>query len=93
MLLACECQAKCGDEGTPGFTPPLPCSRGAAYLHQWLPVSPVPMPGSRRWIGDKEAPRAEIAIAGPSGALIHERGASTVPLKNVHGLIPSPGNY
>ena len=26
------------------------------------------------WIGDKEAPRGEIATAGPTGALIHERG-------------------
>ena len=30
----------------PGFAPPLPRSRGAAHLHQWLPVSPVPTPGS-----------------------------------------------
>ena len=39
------------------------------------------------WIGDKEAPRGEIATAGPTGALIHERGASTVPLKNVSGSV------
>ena len=32
----------------PGFAPPLPRSRGAAHLHQWLLVSPVPTPGSRR---------------------------------------------
>ena len=32
----------------PGFAPPLPRSRGAAHLHQWLSVSPVPTPGSRR---------------------------------------------
>lgn len=43
--------------------------------------------GPFAWIGDKEAPRAEIATAGPSGALIHERGASTVPLKNVSGSV------
>ena len=32
----------------PGFAPPLPRSRGAAHLHKWLLVSPVPTPGSRR---------------------------------------------
>ena len=32
----------------PGFAPPLLRSRGAAHLHQWLLVSPVPTPGSRR---------------------------------------------
>ena len=32
----------------PGLAPPLPRSRGAAHLHQWLSVSPVPTPGSRR---------------------------------------------
>ena len=31
----------------PGFASPLPRSRGAAHLHQWLSVSPVPTPGSR----------------------------------------------
>ena len=35
----------------PGFAPPLPRSRGAAHLHQWLSVSPVPTPGSRAACG------------------------------------------